>query len=203
MRSALQRWWSHWRARRRLRDHPWLTPAAAEGDFVRVTGVVKPLDQLLTAPLSARSCVAFCSRVAAATATGVPIPSTITFGQRSFAATRIDLVPFALEYAQGSTLVVEATAATIELPPVSLAPDTKSRKDQFLLHEGTSLRASINARFEEIVVEPGSRISVLGIVMLDPTTTPPTTELGFRDPPPPSIRLTGNAQHPLVIVHAT
>src|SRR5262245_29148381 len=48
------------RARRALREKPLLAAGSPEGTWVRVTGVVRAVDdQLLVAPLSGRRCVLF------------------------------------------------------------------------------------------------------------------------------------------------
>jgi hypothetical protein len=52
--------------------------------------------------------------------------------------------------------------------------------------------------FEEVIVLPGMRITVAGLVMLE-IPGPSVGELGFRDLPPARIRLVGDAEHPIVI----
>jgi hypothetical protein len=56
------------------------------------------------------------------------------------------------------------------------------------------------ARFEEVVLEAGRRVTVGGTLVLVPHVTPVWAERGFRDNAPMQALLSGNRGQPLVIV---
>jgi hypothetical protein len=42
-------------------------------------------------------------------------------------------------------------------------------------------------------------VSVCGLLMKDIVEVPPSNEREFRQPPPPALRIAGNAKHPIAI----
>jgi hypothetical protein len=72
--------------------------------------------------------------------------------------------------------------------------------DTFLGRYGRTRHEFVGgAVFDEVVVAPDARVTVVGLVMHEPRTISPGEELGFRDQPAPGIRLVGNKDHPIVI----
>jgi hypothetical protein len=171
---------------RELHSRPALTTGSVEGDVVRVTGIVRPIDSLI-APLSGRSCVMYRSRVDNANVFGtqtwdVRIASSIT--------------PFYLDREDGDPVRVDGQAI-VELGGVPISdPD---RKRQFLLSQGVTRRERGWPRFEEVIVEAGMQVSIVGLMSIDDTQSPSPAERGFRDPQPSMVRLIGDPTHPLII----
>ena len=189
------------RAHSELLARPVLDTGAAEGTVVRVTGVVRALDRTLEAPLSGARCVVVRSRV---TAGGSRITRQALVPRESFA-----MVPFIIERPEGN-VSIEGEHALLDLPPVklpalrNLTSPERSRRELFLRSQG--LRTDRRALFAETIVEPGMTVSIAGLMMKDlaadaiePVIAPGAGERGFRDAPPTSLRLAGNADHPLVI----
>ncbi len=180
------------RARRELNEKVRLGAASPEGELVRVTGVVEAQGETLEAPLSGRTCVVSRSRV-------LPIGKLTSHAHRpkeSFA-----IVPFIIDRGPEGRVLVEGTHALLDLAPLKLKR-TKidpQRRAQFLALHGLTMREGGRAMFEETIVEPGARISVVGLLMKDMPTEPAPEERGFRDSAPPNLRLAGNVEHPLVI----
>ena len=184
------------RARRELVVRPDLEPATSEGTVVRVTGVVRVLERTLEAPLSGATCVVARSRVRA----GGGIARRAVRPRESFA-----MVPFLLERPEG-TVSIEGAHALLDLEPIALghhlgkASAARARREHFLLLHGFKMRESVRALFEETIVGPGMTVTIAGLMMKDPLVEPSgEVELGFRDAAAPSLRLAGNADHPLVI----
>ena len=178
------------RARRELRTKPVLDPSTTEGDVVRVTGIVRAIEPL-TAPLSGRECVVYRSRV---DATSLLFRREAPRGRHE----AIRLSPFVIDRGAEGTVLVDGTHALLDLPALKLGDD-RARREQFLLSHGVPIREVARARFEETIVEPGMTVSVAGLIMLDTAEEPSSVERHFREAPPPTLRLTGNADHPLAI----
>jgi hypothetical protein len=171
--------------RRELAKPPTLDQATLEGTVVQVTGTVRAVDELLIAPLSGKSCVLYRSLL---TLLGVPdSPLARTDGNSRFV----------IETEDGPVLV-DSQHAVLDIAPVRGLKVTKARREQFRLRRGARGDSQLNG-FKEYVVAPGDMVSVVGVMMLDPATEPPSAESGFRDDPPPERRLTGNAEHPIIV----
>lgn len=179
------------RARRELRTKPVLGPSSPDGAVVRVTGVVRAIEPL-TAPLSGRACVVYRARVDAS-------PWLVRGAARKGVHEQLELTPFLIDRGEQGTVLVEGEHALLDLPVVVIGTADRLRREQFLLRHGVAVKEAARARFEETLVEPGMRITVAGLMMMDPAAAPSTGELHFRDAPPPSLRLTGNVEHPLAI----
>ena len=95
--------------------------------------------------------------------------------------------------------ITTSSHVTLDLPPIKRLRVEHERREQFMLMQGLSLGSKVLGRLEEVVVEPGDIVSVVGLMMLDPASEPAEGELGFRDAGPPELRLTGNVEHPIVI----
>lgn len=177
------------RARRALRERPVLDAATPEGSEVRVTGVVRALDETLEAPLSGRSCVVYRSRI---------------YLRRRFGATAVDaneslrMVTFALERPDGSLVTIDGKHVMLDLDPLKQKYDP-ARSNRLGLLLGLSIRSLRGAKYEEVIVEHGMRVSIAGLMMKDLSDAPPTGESAFRDAAPPALRIAGDAAHPLAI----
>jgi hypothetical protein len=185
MRSATE----HKRLRRELVNSPPLSLGSPDGGVVRFTGVVRPIE-LLTAPLTGRPCVMYCSRV-----DNVAVLGPKAWDVRIAAS----ITPFVLEGDDGAKVRIDGQAI-VELPETRA--NDADRKRQFLVANGVTAEQGGRPRFREILVEPGMRVSIVGQLSRDPSSEPSTVERGFRADQPPVVRLVGNPTHPLVIGHA-
>jgi len=167
-----------------------------DGTFARVTGTVRVVDELVVAPLSGVECVVARSRVRIANTWRLPRRRE-QFAMVSFVVDRDGEPPVAIE---GVHARLDVTPLPLAAPRGMSSPE-RSRREALLRRVRLPLTAMATARFEETVVRPGDRITIAGLVMLDPGA-PPTGELGHRDAPPSRLRLAGNADHPLVIGEA-
>jgi hypothetical protein len=189
--GATRRFLERRRARRELVTKPVLGPASPDGAVVRVTGIVRAIEPL-SAPLSGRECVVFRARV---DTTNWIVRRGGGHGVHEW----LELTPFLLDRGEQGTVRVEGSHALLDLPATVLRVPDRLRRDQFLARMGARTKHGARARYEETLVEPGMRVSIAGLVMMDPAEEPSTRELHFRDAPPPSLRLTGNLEHPLAI----
>ncbi len=184
-------------ARRELARHPPLGTQTPDGTVVRVTGVVRVRDTLIVAPLSGVECVAARARV-----TSGNWQTRRALKPREWFA----IVSFVLERAAEPPILVEGVHAKLDLAPERLerakrgSPEL-ARREQLMLQLGDRQALATRADFEEVVVRPGMRVSIAGLMMLALPDAPPASgnELGFRDQAPSTLRLVGNATHPLVI----
>ena len=178
------------RARRELRQKPPLDAASPEGETVRVTGVVRVAEDTLVAPLSGRTCVVARSQVTI----GYRLTSRAMRPQEL-----VQMVPFVLDRGSDGIVRVEGHHVLLDLRPLPRRELERGRREHFLVLQGYTVRDARRAIFAETLVEPGDRVSVSGLVMKDLSSEPPREELGFREPVPTSIRIAGNAEHPLAI----
>ena len=174
-----------WRARWRLRDYPDLDDARENGR-VSATGVVRALDETLTAPLSGRPCVAYRTRVWSSSQ-----PTGVGYAYRE----TIQLRPFVIDLGD-EEIIIDGERAMFGIPPQKLPRDPE-REASFLARHAL---AHGRARFSEVVLELGAHVTVGGTLVLVPRDEPAMEELGFRDPPPPSQRIVGNRERPLLLV---
>jgi hypothetical protein len=187
----------HRRVRRELARRPALGAETPDGTVVRVTGTVRLRDTLIVAPLSGVECVAARARVSA--------EMWNTRGARKprewFA-----IVSFLIERDGEPPVVVEGEHAEIALPTQKLArpkagSDALHRREQLLLQLGIGAHRARGGGFEEVAVVPGMHVSVVGLMMLGQAIEPPRTDdqRMFRESPASTLRLVGNAAHPIVI----
>lgn len=179
------------RARWRLRGHAVLDDRAREGDLVKVTGTVRPLEETLVAPLSGRHCIAYRARVSGAT--------KINNKQYSRGwQTTMQVRPFVVDRDGGAgQIIVVGDHVVFGVHPESLRPRNPDREVAFIVRHAIQ---PFRVRLDEVVVEVGAHVSVGGTLVLVPRDEPPTGERGFRDLPPPDQQLAGNRESPLVIV---
>jgi hypothetical protein len=185
------------RVRRDLAVSPDLGAKTPEGTVVRVTGVVRKRDTLIVAPLSGTECVAARARVT----TGLWYTRGATKPREWFA-----IVSFVVDRDGEPPVVVEGQHARIALPSprlgrVKAGSAELARREQLLLQLGERSASALRAGCEEVAIVPGMRVSVAGLMMLDQPSAPPAADDArlFRELPPATLRLVGNATHPLVI----
>jgi hypothetical protein len=185
------------RIRRELASRPALGAETPDGTVVRVTGTVRHRDTLIVAPLSGVECVAARARVSAEmwNTRGVRKP-------REWFA----IVSFLLERDGEPPVVVEGEHAEIALPTQKLprpksGSDALHRRQQLLVQLGIGAHRARGGGFEEVAIVPGMHVSVVGLMMLGDAVAPPIADdqRMFRELPPSTLRLVGNAAHPLVI----
>ncbi len=178
------------RARRALREKPALDATSPDGTEVRVTGVVRITGETLEAPLSGRPCVVFRSRVY--------LHRGIT-GRARVPHEHLRMVSFAVERDDGSLVTIEGKHVLLDLDPLKKLRPDDTRRYQLGFTLGLSARALRAANYEEVVVEEGARVAIAGLMMKDLAEAPPMEERAFRDAPAPSLRIAGDARHPLAI----
>lgn len=182
------------RARRELAGAPPLGADTRDGTIVRVTGRVRVVQEVVVAPLSGVECVVARSRV--------QVSKWRPKRREQFA-----MVSFVLERDGEPPIAVEGVHARLDVSPLPLAAPRgmkspeRTRREELLRRVRLPLTAMATATFEETVVRAGDRITIAGLVMLDPGVVP-TGELGHRDAPPSRLRIAGNVDHPLVIGEA-
>ncbi len=113
-----------------------------------------------------------------------------------------EMVPFeVVRDGDGERVAIEGRHALLDLPNLPLrrprAPEQRERRTRFLLAHG--LKPKAGGFFEEVVVAPGMRVTVAGLMMKDPTGAPPEGETDYRPGVPVTLRLAGDVAHPLVI----
>jgi hypothetical protein len=173
-----------WRAWRALRSYAPLSASSREGKRVRATGVVRVLDETVIAPLTGRECVVARSRIR-----GAPYPSVM-----------LQIRPFLLELPAPPAVVIDGGDALLGVPAVDRRRSDLERDVSFAARFG--IKATVNVWFEEVVIAPGDRVTIGGVLMHDLNPQPPSNERAFRERVPPRLRLVGSEQHPLVIVAA-
>lgn len=180
------------RARAALRERAPLDRASPEGSEVRVTGIVRVLDETLEAPLSGLRCVVYRSRMA-------PVEGFVLWARVQKPLEQIRMVPFALELPDKSRVIVESRHALLDIDPIKKLRSDETRRRQLGLELGLSVRNQRASEIEETVVTEGMRITVGGLVMKDVAEGPTSEERIFRDAPAAQLRIAGDAAHPIAI----
>jgi hypothetical protein len=163
--------------RRRVREAPHML---VDHSVVTLVGTVRAIGEPLIAPLSGRACVVH--------------RSTARGGDSSF--TQCELVRFTLVTRDGE-VIVDGETAEIPDRPSPIIPRKLEREEAFLARHG--YRGGRGTGFEEIVIEPGARVSVHGVVRVEISPPAARGEIGFRDAPT-IVRIVGDARNPLTIV---
>lgn len=177
-------------ARKRLKE---ASRELTDGAVVTLTGKVVALKQLIEGPLSGREGVAFSSRarlyneVRSVTVRG-------RIGARPVAQeiTEALMVEFELDTADGKVVIADS-ALVIEFPPEPIIPRKIDREQKFLLDHGYDVSAG-DAGFDEIIIKPGTRVSVHGAVHFEAVPG----ESGYRETGK-RVVLTAPPGHPLTI----
>jgi hypothetical protein len=164
------------RARQQLALGP---PKLIDGAVVTLVGKVRPID-LLTAPISGRSCVA------------LHVKAFIG----PYWVTRFAMTQFILETDQGEVIVEHFHEAGLAFPVKTFHP-AYDVAERFLVAIGRMPWEAGKAHFDEIIVEPGARIAVFGIIHTT-LAVPDHSEVGFRESRQ-VIHLQGDPRHPLAM----
>lgn len=178
------------RARRELRAFEALSVDTPEGARVQVTGTIRALGSSLVSPIGARPCVAFAARARGYTSSGGTLTGTAW-------RETIEIARFVVERDAGPPVLVDGSHAHLHVSDPSRARRQPERETHFLAQHGIHLGG---ARFDEVCLEAGRRVTVGGTLVLVPQATPVTAERGFRDGVPMQALLSGNRGQPLVIV---
>lgn len=168
------------KARLRLRGG---APRLADHEVVTVTGTVRVLGALLEAPLSGRL-VVFHRTVARVSEIGVRVVAC-------------QMVEFELETDDGVVRVLGDTADTAFLP-TPVIPRQLPRVQRFLRENGLASEYAAGAGTDEVVIEPGTRISVHGVARVE-LDLASTGERGFREAAPARMTLAAHPDHPLTL----
>ena len=166
----------------------------ADQTVVTLSGTVRALGEPLIAPLSGTPCVMHRSVLrilgtALGQAGGVVAEHVA-----------VEMVDFVLETTDGRVIVTGREAETT-IRPGRIIPRELEREAAFLAARGVRAHARL-VSCDEIVIEPGAKISVHGIARIEADASAAGAgEQGFRDTPL-TTRLVGDERHPLTIASA-
>ncbi len=141
---------------------------AVDGKPARITGSVRPLGNLLTAPLTERSCIAF--EVLIERTPGGAEPHRESVWRTS---------SFLVDDPTG-TAIVDGGQLFLSIDDFRRRADLPPRLQTFLVYEGKD-PARVTA-VGEGAIEPGSSITVCGVAHWE-TDPDPRSERGYRDTP--------------------
>lgn len=144
-------------ARKRLAQAKWLDANSKAGAFVKVTGTVstKEAGDRFLSPLRESRCVALHLR------------ALVRKGRspRGEMVEKVQLKPFVLKD-DGSAVLVEATHALFDLPPVGTSKPAGVRK--LLADVGRVDANASTSRCEETAVEVGTTVTIAGTLVTSP-----------------------------------
>lgn len=154
--------------------------------LVTLRGMVKLLGPHLVAPLSGRACVAY--RAAART-----FSPTMAGTRREVDAEEIEIAmtPFLLVTKHGE-VIVDGDSCELPVHSAPIIP-RKIHLEQKFMERFMLIGAPKEAGFDEVVVKPGMKIAVHGVVREE--VVPAGGETGFREAPK-QLRISGE---PIVI----
>jgi hypothetical protein len=192
--AAAAIWGPRARARRKaLRALRSGSPTLADHSLATVTGKVRPAATALTAPLSGRRCIAYraVARIYETRASRVSL-----VGQKRNLIAEIAearMVSFELDTVHG-IVIVDGDEPNLVVPAVPVIPRKIGREGSFLAAHGTSPHETRTAGFDEVIVEPGDKISVHGLVVVEADPNVGNyREVGQR------YRIIADPDHPLTI----
>jgi hypothetical protein len=172
---------------RQLRQVPAMRDDVDEGTLVKISGRVKVLDDELVAPLSGARCVMYRARLRSLSATGPTGSLATSFGIR----------PFAIDAGSAGVTIVRGDDAEVDLSAVAQRRMTSERTTAFKALHGVGHMARVMV--DEVIIEPGTWITVAGRAQRDVIAEPSTAELGFRESPRGRLDLIGSHAHPLLV----
>jgi hypothetical protein len=167
------------------------SPVLADRTMVTLTGTIRATGELLEAPLSGRRCV-----IVHACAELPELDPRHGTGENVMLTTRL-MMPFELETADGIVLV-EGTAADLELKPARIVPRSIDRERAFVVAHGRGIEVARVATFREVAVTPGMRVAVHGLALVE-AAPDQVGERGYRDAVPTRARLVAHPEYPLAI----
>jgi hypothetical protein len=169
-------------------------------ELVTLTGIVRATAPLVTAPLSGRNCVVHRSR-ARVFDPARHEPGRSVFGavpaQLSSEPSRTESARFAIETPNG-VIQVDTDVLELDLVPSPVVPRSEPRELAFLESLGIGPDRHASAGFDEIVIEPGKKISIRGMLRIDGDLAN-TDERGYRDGAPTRMRLVAADTAPVTI----
>jgi hypothetical protein len=151
------------------------TPALADGELLTIAGVVRPAASTIEASLSGKPCVVHRSRARVFSKTNELLGEP---------ADR-DAVPFIVETKQG-LVHVDPNNIELEVVPSTVVDEATPRQKAFRSRHAVA--AETSAQFDEIIVEPGAKISLRGRISVERDAAS-TAERGYRDDAPTKVRL--------------
>lgn len=173
------------KARKRLRR---ASRELVEGAVVTLTGTVRAKGELVTGPLSGREGVAFL-------VTARIFGPEIQYMRSRPVVDRLqrrEIREFILETKDGP-IEIEPGDALIEYAPEPLIPRKIEREQAFLRASGSDVHAK-DAGFDEVVIQPGMKVSVHGAVHFEVAPS----DAGYRETGRRVI-LSAPPDHPLTI----
>ncbi len=164
------------------------SPALVDSELLAISGIVRAAGEPLEAPLSGRSCVAHRSRARVfggankAQLVAEPIEQEAT--------------PFVVETRHGAVRI-DARDLALDVAPSGL-PD-RSTLAQRTFRTRNALERDVPAYFDEIVIAPGARVTIRGVVSLeqDPHDA---SERGYREGAATRARLVATAAQPVTVL---
>lgn len=159
-----------------------------DGSVVTITGVVRPVGELLIAPLSGKPCVLYEATGRVFGKGGNPTVLVADIGEARMTA-------FELETADG-VVRVEGDRAETDIPTLVLFPRQLDREQAFMVAHDQSPQYLRHSSFHEVRVEPGTKIRVQGMAIVELDASAP--EGGYRDGAR-RVKLVAHEQHPLTI----
>jgi len=185
------------RLRRRLRGTPRRRVAElAEDTLARISGVARPLDAVLDAPLTGRACIYYFVWVDEQERTGRAVRCI---------ASEQKCVPFLLDD-EGVRAIVEPIAATIwarfdHARTIEGTNEIGARERELFARQQIAPNEWWTKRLllREAVIELDERIAVVGAGVREPDPSAMPASGLYRDEAPTLLRLTGSRRFPLVI----
>jgi hypothetical protein len=168
-------------ARKRLRN---ASRELTDGAVVTLTGVVRAKGEMLTAPLSGRQAVAFSSTARIYAGEGYYRHVADSVHQQQ-------MVDFVLETKE-AVVEIESATAELEYAPEPLIPRKIQREQAFLRAAGHNVHPR-SSSFDEVVIAPGMKVSIHGVVRIEVAGAEGYRETGKR------IVLASHPAHPLTI----
>lgn len=170
------------KVQRRLRSG---SSVLAQDELVTLTGTVRDSKELVEALLSTRRGVFI-----HATAT---LPEADENGPVTLQSQR--MVPFEIDTNAGVVLV-DGTSAEVAIKPKAVVPRDVERERAFMVAHGRGPEAAPVATFRELVIEPGMRVAVHGVALIE---TRDRAERGYRDAVPTRARIIATPGYPIAI----
>lgn len=160
-------------------------------ELVTISGTVQLIGEPLLAPLSGTRCVAHQTRARGTTVTSSFTP-LLRVRVLDDGIVKSEMVPFTLATEQGDVLI-DGSRADLAIRPRSIVPRDLAREQEFLRTIYLQLPPG-DVTFDEVVVEPGAKIKVHGIAVVEAIPG----DAMFRETPTRT-RLVGDDAHPITI----
>jgi hypothetical protein len=111
------------------------------------------------------------------------------------------MVPFIVEVPLIGRVRVEGRYASLDVPSRSMSKrrSAPGSRERMLADHVLSEGPRTTLLFDESIIEPGTLVSVAGVLMKEASRQSDASERGYRDAGPPSFVLQGTVSQPLVI----